>query len=96
MGGRARRKVARDEAIHESLRAQTPGEGSDERPVSRVADRLRGKAAVRRKRDFKRTAEKMQTREEMLPGEWFGEPLYLHMVPLAGPRNPRGRDGRRL
>lgn len=64
--------------------------------LSDVVARLRAKGAIRRKRDLKRIAEKMQTREEMLPGEWFGEPLDLHMVPLAGPRNPRGRDGRRL
>jgi hypothetical protein len=75
--------------------------GSEDRGVmkrllSAIADRYQAKAAIRRKRDFKRAAKKMQDREEKLPGEWFGEPLDLHIVPLAGPRNPRGRDGRRL
>jgi hypothetical protein len=59
-------------------------------------NRLRAKAAIRQKRDFKRAAEKMQNSEEMRAGEWLGEPLDLHIVPLVGQRNPRGRDGRRL
>jgi hypothetical protein len=61
-----------------------------------VMDRFRAKAAIRRKRDIKRSAEKMQQRDEMKAGEWFGEPLDVHQVPLVGKRNPRGRDGRRL
>jgi hypothetical protein len=64
--------------------------------LSRFLERLRRKRAIRRKRDFQRTAKKMQDREERLAGEWFGEPLDLHIVPLAAKRNPRGRDGRRL
>jgi hypothetical protein len=60
------------------------------------ADRLRAKAATRRVRDLTRATEKMQQREEMKAGEWLGEPLDLHIVPLVGQRNPRGRDGRRL
>jgi hypothetical protein len=59
-------------------------------------NRLRVKGAIRRKRYSKRWVEKMQQPEEMKAGEWFGEPLDLHYVALAGQRNPRGRDGRRL
>jgi hypothetical protein len=60
------------------------------------ARRLRARAAMRRQRYVKRAFAKKQAREEMLAGEWFGEPLDLHWVPLAGKRNPRGPDGRRL
>jgi hypothetical protein len=60
------------------------------------AHRLRARAAMRRQRYLKRAFAKKQAREERLAGEWFGEPLELHMVPLAGKRNPRGPDGRRL
>lgn len=70
--------------------------GVMKRFLSDFADSLRAKAAIRRKRDVKRAAEKMQNREEMRAGEWLGEPLDLHIVPLAGQRNPRGRHGRRL
>ena len=59
-------------------------------------NRLRSKAAIRRNGYVKRWVEKTQQPKEMKAGEWFGEPLDLHYVPLAGPRNPRGRDGRRL
>ena len=64
--------------------------------ASAFANRLQAKAAIRRERHIKRSVEKMHDREEMLAGEWFGEPLDLHIVPLAGRRNPRGRDGRPL
>jgi hypothetical protein len=60
------------------------------------ADRLRAKAAIRRKRDFKRAAEKMHIREEMSSRDWQGEPIDLHIEVLPGHLNPRGRDGRRL
>jgi hypothetical protein len=58
--------------------------------------RLRARAAIRRQRYLKRSFEKVQDREERLAGEWFGEPLDLHMIPLAGKRNPGDPDGRRL
>ena len=58
-------------------------------------NRLRVKGAIRRNRYNKRWVEKMQ-QPEMKAGEWFGEPLDVHDVPLVGQRNPRGRDGRRL
>jgi hypothetical protein len=64
--------------------------------LSAFADRLRAKADVRRKRDVKRAAGKTQTNEEMTSRDLHGEPLSLHIVPLAHQRNPRGRDGRRL
>lgn len=63
--------------------------------LSEFADRLRANAGIRRNRYIKRWGEKRQ-QPEMRAGEWFGEPLDAHYVPLAGPRNPRGRDGRRL
>jgi hypothetical protein len=65
-------------------------------PLSAFANRLRAKAEVRRKRDIKRAAGKTQTYEEMTSRDLHGEPLSLHIVPLAHQRNPRGRDGRRL
>jgi hypothetical protein len=58
--------------------------------------RLRTRAAMRRQRYLTRSFAKKQEREERLAGEWFGEPLDLHQVPLAGKRNPRGPDGRPL
>jgi hypothetical protein len=64
--------------------------------LSDFADRLRAKAAIRRERFLKRSVRNKQDSEEMKAGEWFGEPLDLHIVPLTGQRNPRGRDGRRL
>ena len=64
--------------------------------LSDFGNRLRSKAAIRRNGYVKRWAEKTQQPEEMKAGEWFGEPLDLHFVPLVGKRNPRGRDGRRL
>ena len=65
------------------------------RLASAFANRLQAKAAIRRKRFIKRSVEKMH-RGEMLAGEWFGEPLDLHIVPPAGRRDPRGPDGRPL
>jgi hypothetical protein len=65
-------------------------------PLSALANRLRAKAEVRRRRDVKRAAGNTQTYEEMTSRDWQGEPLSLHIVPLAGKRNPRRRDGRRL
>jgi hypothetical protein len=65
-------------------------------PLSAFVDRLRAKAEVRRKRDIKRADEKTRTYEDMTSRDLHGEPLDLHIVPLAGQRNPRGRDGRRL
>jgi hypothetical protein len=59
------------------------------------ARRLRARAAMRRHRNLTRSFAKKQD-EERLAGEWFGEPLDLHQVPLAGKRNPRGPDGRPL
>jgi len=70
--------------------------GVMKRSLRAFADRLRAKAAIRRNRDLKRVAEKRKTYEEMTSRDWQGEPLDLHIVPLAGKRNPRGRDGRRL
>lgn len=67
-----------------------------ERRLSAVVDRLREKAVIRRNRDVKRAAGRRKTYEEMTSRDWQGEPLSLHIVPLAGKRNPRGRDGRRL
>jgi hypothetical protein len=64
--------------------------------ASEFADKLRAKAAIRRERFLKRSEDAKHEREEMSAGEWFGEPLDLHIVPLAGRRNPRGHDGRRL
>jgi hypothetical protein len=69
--------------------------GAMTRFLSEFADRLRASAAIRRKRYIKPWVEKRQ-QPEMRAGEWFGEPLDAHYVPLAGQRNPRGRDGRRL
>jgi len=70
------------------------------RSLSDFAARLRAwaaaRAAKRRKRDLTRAAEETKTYEEMTSRDWQGEPLDLHIVPLAGRRNPRGRDGRRL
>ena len=63
--------------------------------LSRLADRLRANATIRRKQYIKRWVEKRQ-QPEMRAGEWFGEPLDAHYVPLAGHRNPRGSDGRRV
>ena len=65
-------------------------------PLSAFADRLRAKAEVRRKRYVQRADEKARTYEEMTSRDLHGEPLSLHIVPLAHQRNPRGRDGRRL
>jgi hypothetical protein len=65
-------------------------------PLSAFADRHRAKAETRRKRDVKRAAKKTKTYEEMTSRDWQGEPLDLHIIPLVGQRNPRGRDGRRL
>ena len=65
-------------------------------PLSAFADRLRARAEVRRKRDVKRAAAKTQSYEAMTSRDLHGEPLSLHIVPLAHQRNPRGRDGRRL
>ena len=65
-------------------------------PLTALAIRHRAKAETRRNRDVKRWVEKTKQPEEMKAGEWFGEPLDLHHVPLVGQRNPRGRDGRRL
>jgi hypothetical protein len=65
-------------------------------PLSAFANRLRAKAEVRRKRDIKRASEKTGTYEEMTSRDLRGEPLSLHIVPLASQRNPRGRTGRRL
>jgi hypothetical protein len=74
--------------------------GSEEVGVLRFltafADRLRAKAATRRKRYLERAAEKTKTYEEMTSRDSQGEPLDLHIVPLAGRRNPLGRDGRPL
>jgi hypothetical protein len=65
-------------------------------PLSAFADRRRAKAEARRKRDVKRATETKNTYEEMTSRDWQGEPLDLHIIPLAGKRNPRGRDGRSL
>ena len=65
-------------------------------PLNALANRLRAKAEVRRNRYVKRAAGKTQTYEEMTSRDLQGEPLSLHIVPLAGRRNPHGRDGRRL
>lgn len=65
-------------------------------PLAALASRHRAKAEARRKRDVKRAVGKTQTYEETTSRDWHGEPLDLHIVPLAGQRNPRGRDGRRL
>jgi hypothetical protein len=65
-------------------------------PLRAFADRLRAKAEVRQKRDIKRASEQARTYEEMTSRDLHGEPLSLHIVPLAHQRNPRGRDGRRL
>jgi len=65
-------------------------------PLRALADRHRAKAALRRKRDVERATEKRRTYEEVTSRDLQGEPLDLHIVPLAGKRNPRGRDGRRL
>ena len=65
------------------------------RILSEFVDRFQASAAFRRNRYIKRWVEKRQ-QPEMRAGEWFGEPLDAHYVPLAGRRNPRGSDGRRL
>ena len=65
-------------------------------PLAALTNRHGAKADARRKRFVKRAAEKTQTYEEMTSRDLQGEPLSLHIVPLAGQRNPRGRDGRRL
>jgi hypothetical protein len=65
-------------------------------PLSAFADRRRAKAEALRKRDVKRATETKNTYEEMTSRDWQGEPLDLHIIPLVGKRNPRGRDGRRL
>jgi hypothetical protein len=65
-------------------------------PLAAWANRHRAKAEARRKRFVKRAAEKTRTYEEMTSRDLQGEPLDLHIVPLAGKRNPRGLDGRRL
>jgi hypothetical protein len=72
------------------------GSGPIKRFYMNSTQRLRARAADRRQRYLKRSDEKRQDREERRAGEWFGEPLDLHYVPLAGRRNPRGPDGRRL
>ena len=69
--------------------------GVMKRLLSAFADRLRAKAATRRKRDLKWAAEK-KSHEEMTSRDLQGEPLDLHIVPLPGQRNPHGRDGRPL
>jgi hypothetical protein len=66
------------------------------RLVRDFANKLRAKAAIRRERFLKRAVDTKQDDEAKNAGEWFGEPLDLHIVPLAGRRNPRGRDGRHL
>jgi hypothetical protein len=65
-------------------------------PLAALANRHRAKAETRRKRFVKRAGKKTKTYEEMTSRDLQGEPLSLHIVPLAGQRNPRGRDGRRL
>ena len=65
-------------------------------PLAALANRHRANAEARRKRFVRRAAEKTQTYEEMTSRDLHGEPLSLHIVPLAHQRNPRGRDGRRL
>jgi hypothetical protein len=65
-------------------------------PLTALANRHRAKAETRRKRHVKRAAGKTKTYEEMTSRDWQGEPLDLHIIPLVGQRNPRGRDGRRL
>jgi hypothetical protein len=55
--------------------------GARKRLLSAFADRLRAKAATRRKRDLKRASEKKKTHEEMTSRDWQGEPLDLHIVP---------------
>jgi hypothetical protein len=70
--------------------------GVMKRYLSAFGDRVRARAEIRRKRDLKRAAEKTKTYEEMTSRDWQGEPLDLHIVPLVGRRNPRGRDGRPL
>jgi hypothetical protein len=65
-------------------------------PLTALANRHRAKEENRRKRDVKEAARKTKTYEEMTSRDWQGEPLDLHIVPLVGQRNPRGRDGRRL
>jgi hypothetical protein len=65
-------------------------------PLTALANRHRAKAETRRKRDAKGAAGKTKTYEELTSRDWQGEPLDLHIVPLVGQRNPRGRDGRRL
>jgi hypothetical protein len=65
-------------------------------PLAALANRHEAKEEARRKRFVRRAAEKTQTYDEMTSRDWQGEPLDLHIVPLARQRNPRGRDGRRL
>jgi hypothetical protein len=65
-------------------------------PLAALANRHRAKAEAQRKRFVERAARNTQTYEEMTSRDVQGEPLSLHIVPLAGQRNPRGRDGRRL
>ena len=65
-------------------------------PLAALANHHRVQAETRRKRDLKRAAGKTKTYEEMTSRDWQGEPLDLHIIPLVGQRNPRGRDGRRL
>ena len=65
-------------------------------PLRSLANRHRAKAALRRKRDLERATDNTRTYEEMTSRDLQGEPLSLHKVPLAGKRNPRGRDGRPL
>lgn len=58
---------------------------------------FRTKAAIRRKRYVELAVEKNKTDQELTsPRDLDGELLDAHLVPLAGRRNPRGRDGRRL
>jgi hypothetical protein len=65
-------------------------------PFAALANRHGAKAEARRKRHVKRAAEKTQTYEEMTSRDLQGEPLSLHIVPLADNRNHPAPTGRGL
>ena len=55
--------------------------------LSRLADRLRANATIRRKQYIKRWVEKRQ-QPEMRAGEWFGEPLDAQLRSTRRPSEP--------
>jgi hypothetical protein len=61
--------------------------------LSNFADRLRSKAVIRAREDFRLSAEK-SVRPSTTNRDWHGESIDSHTGMLPA-RNPRGLDGRR-